>query len=224
MPQHEPKLTREQVRAVDRHAIDDLGIPSIVLMENAGRGAAEIILERLGELGTPAVHLVAGRGNNGGDAFVVARHLMLAAVPIRMWLAADEGALAGDAAINCRILRNMGVEIRPAVSPEQIASAAAEWSGTGVIVDGLLGTGFSGDVREPLWGVIVAINASRAKLVVALDVPSGLDCDTGRPGGAAVEADLTITFVARKVGLNALGAARYTGEVRVVGIGAPVQF
>lgn len=220
---HERTLSRNQVREVDRHAIEDLGIPSILLMENAGRGAAEIILDRLGRLGSPTVHLVAGRGNNGGDAFVVARHLHLAGIPIRMWLAADESTLAGDAATNCRIFRNMGGDVRPVLSPGQIASAAAEWDRSEVIVDGLLGTGFTGDVREPLRGVIEAINAAGARLVVALDVPSGLDCDTGLPGGVAVEADLTITFVARKVGFDAPGAERFTGEVRVVGIGAPVH-
>jgi NAD(P)H-hydrate epimerase len=217
----EPTLTRDQVREVDRHAIEDLGIPSIVLMENAGRGTAEIILDYLDQLGSPVVHLVAGRGNNGGDAFVVARHLYLAGAPIRMWLAADENTLADDAAINCRILRSLGIDVRPVVSPVQFAAAAAEWRGAAVIVDGLLGTGFSGDVREPIRSVIAAINAAVAALVIALDVPSGLDCDTGRPGGVAVEADLTVTFVARKLGFDAPGATRFTGDVRVVGIGAP---
>lgn len=214
-------LTREQVREVDRRAIEVLGIPSIVLMENAGRGTAEIILRRLGDAGRPTVHLVAGRGNNGGDAFVVARHLHLAGVPVRMWLAADEAELAGDAAINCRILRNMGLSVQPIGSADQL-EAAVEWRDAAVIVDGLFGTGFRGDVREPLRSVIAAINAAGAKLVVALDVPSGLDCDAGRPGGIAVTANLTVTFVAPKVGFDAPGAAGYTGEVHVVGIGAPI--
>lgn len=216
-------LTRDQVREVDRHAIEDLGIPSVVLMENAGRGTAEIILERLKDPERTIVHLIAGRGNNGGDAFVIARHLHLAGAAIRMWLAADENTLSGDAAINCGILRRMNIHVHSVTGTEQLAAAAAAWRNAAVIVDGLLGTGFHGDVREPLRGVIEAINAANAGLVVAIDVPSGLDCDTGRPGGLAVRAHLTVTFVARKTGFDAPGAAAFTGDIRVVSIGAPIH-
>lgn len=214
-------LTREQVRAVDRHAIEVLGIPGVVLMENAGRGAAEIILAAIADRPGAAVHCIAGRGNNGGDAFVIARHVHLAGVAVRIWLAADADKLAGDAATNHAICKHLGLPILPLLSAADIAAAQSAWAAGGVLVDGLLGTGFAGDVREPIRSVIAAINAAGARQVFALDVPSGLDCDTGRPGGIAVEADHTITFVARKPGFSAAGAGRYTGQVHVVGIGAP---
>lgn len=215
-------LTREQVRAVDRHAIEALGIPGVVLMENAGRGAAEIILAEIADRPNATVHCIAGRGNNGGDAFVIARHIHLAGAPVCIWLAADAEKLAGDAAINYAICEHMRLSIRTLRTSAEIEAARSAWRAGDVLVDGLLGTGFSGDVREPLRSVIAAINATDDVLVFALDAPSGLDCDTGLPGGIAVKAAHTITFVARKPGFSAPAADQFTGCVHVVGIGAPL--
>lgn len=212
-------LTRAQVREVDRRAIEELGIPGIVLMENAGRGAAEIIRSRL-PVGGHAV-IVCGRGNNGGDGFVIARHLALGGFAVQVLVACDPSILTGDAATNCEIARRMGIAMVRVDSAGAIAASLGALRGADVVVDAVLGTGFSGAVRSPLDDVIAAINTV-GRHIVAIDVPSGLDCDNGTPSNATVRATETITFVARKIGFDGPGAAAYTGEVHVVGIGAPV--
>ncbi len=211
-------LTRAQVREVDRRAIEEFGIPGIVLMENAGRGAAEVIRARLPAGGRAAV--VCGRGNNGGDGFVIARHLALGGFAVQVFVACDPSILTGDAATNCEIARRMGIPMVRVDSPGAIAASLEALRSAAVVVDAVLGTGFFGDVRSPLDDIIAAINTV-GRHVVAIDVPSGLDCDSGLPGNATVRATETVTFVARKIGFDVPGAAAYTGEVHVVGIGAP---
>lgn len=218
------ELTRAQVREVDRRAIEDYGIPGVVLMENAGRNASAMIDDRFaGGRAAEArrVAIVCGGGNNGGDGFVIARHLSNAGWTVEVFLAADPGRLPHDGATNYRIAQKMGLPLTPCQTTEEIAAAAGRFSGIDVIVDALLGTGFSGAPRPPLNAVIEAINASRGPAVVAIDVPSGLDCDTGTAAGACVRAHLTITFVAMKRGFRLSGASDFTGEVQVADIGAP---
>ena len=212
------RLTRAQVREVDRRAIEQYGIPGIVLMENAGRNAADLIRERLPRGGP--VGLVCGRGNNGGDGFVIARHLHNAGIDVELFLACDRARLAGDAATNYRIVERMSLTRHAFDTAERINAAAGRLNDAEIVVDAVLGTGFSGDVRSPLDLAIAAINQASAT-IVAVDLPSGLDCDTGRPSNATVRADLTITFVARKVGLDAPAARDYAGDVIVADIGAP---
>jgi NAD(P)H-hydrate epimerase len=210
-------LSRDEVRALDRRAIADFGVPGVVLMENAGRGAAEVLLG-LGVHGPVAI--CAGKGNNGGDGFVIARHLDIHNIPVRLLVFANPEELSGDAGINFRIIEKSGLPIavfgagvdRATVEPEL---APAEW-----IVDALFGTGLTGPVRAPFDRVIAAIEASPAK-VLAVDIPSGLDCDTGQPLGPTVRADHTVTFVAPKRGFAEPAARDWIGQVHVVGIGAP---
>ena len=213
-------LTRAQVRRVDRIAMDEYGISGLVLMENAGRNAASIILNELGPRRStggdgPAgrVLIFCGTGNNGGDGFVIARHLANANVDLAVALAGAVDRLSPDAAANHRICQAMGISIKDARS--------VEIRPYDLIVDALLGTGFSGQVRQPLAGVIETINAAPKAGVVAIDVPSGLDCDTGVPSNACVVADLTITFVAGKAGFSTDQAQQYVGRVQVADIGAP---
>ncbi len=212
-------LTRAQVREVDRRAIEEYGIPGIVLMENAGRNAADAIRRRL--RGRGRVAIVCGRGNNGGDGFVIARHLANAGIEVELFLACDPERLSGDAATNHEIVRRMSLPGHPFDTADRIESLADRLAAAEVIVDAILGTGFSGDVRAPLDHAIDAVNTSHIKTIVAIDVPSGLDCDTGRPSNATIRAGATITFVARKPGFDAPGASDFTGEVHVVDIGAP---
>jgi len=213
-----PFLTREQVRALDRRAIDEFGVPGIVLMENAGRGAAEV-LRRLGVHGR--VVICCGKGNNGGDGFVIARHLAVHEVSVRILLFCRPEELSGDAAINERIAAKLKLprEVHAGPSPDLNAVgrelAAAEW-----VVDALFGAGLSGAVRPPLSRVIEAINAGAAR-VFAVDIPSGLDCDTGRPLGATVRAEHTVTFAAPKVGFANPEARAWLGQVHLVDIGVP---
>ena len=213
MPQH-ATLTRDQVRELDRRAIEEYGVAGLVLMENAGRGVAE----KLVELGvTGPVVILCGGGNNGGDGFVIARHLDIRRVEVWVVLCADPDALKGDALTNYQIIARSGLKIDRFVNPEQGLRAAGEASW---IVDALLGTGARGEPRSPLANAIDAINLA-GRPVMAVDIPSGLDCDTGEPAAHTVVATHTCTFVATKPGFFAPGAERYTGQVHVVDIGAP---
>lgn len=217
-------LTREAVRAVDGHAIEEFGMTGLVLMENAGRGAAECLIQ-LGIDGT--VIVCAGKGNNGGDGFVIARHLELLGCDVRVLLFANPSELSGDAAANWRILEaadtpRVVLGGQPPLSDIDHALSHADW-----IVDALLGTGSVGEVREPYRTAITSINRS-ARKVFAVDLPSGLDCDSGQPietlpDGTAlcVRAAHTATFVARKRGFDHPSSQAFTGEVHVVGIGIP---
>jgi NAD(P)H-hydrate epimerase len=200
-------LTRAQVRELDRRAIEEYGVPGIVLMENAGRGAAEVLM-RLNPERRPVV-IYCGKGNNGGDGFVIARHLDIHGWPVRLVRVAPASELTGDAAVMERIVAAAG--ILPGSSP----SGSDGW-----IVDSLFGTGLTGPLREPYDRVVDSINASKA-MVLAVDIPSGLDCDTGKPLGPTVRADHTVTFVAPKAGFANPEAREWLGEVHVVGIGAP---
>jgi NAD(P)H-hydrate epimerase len=206
-------LSRAEVRDVDRRAMDEFGMPGIALMENAGRGAAELLIQ-LGIDGP--VTVCAGGGNNGGDGFVIARHLENRGFPVCALLFTDPNALEGDAATNFRILKAGGTLIVDSLSVAKAFDlASSDW-----IVDALLGTGMRGTVREPYATVIRQINDA-GRRVLAVDLPSGLDCDTGQPLGVCVRAFHTATFVSRKLGFDAPGASRFTGEVHVVDIGVP---
>lgn len=219
------RLTCAQCRAVDRYAIEELGIPGVVLMENAGRNAADLIEDwmRPRLAGRPAgrVAILCGRGNNGGDGFVVARHLVNRGHEAWVDLMADASALAGDAAVNHAIVRKMGVPIRPLMDVNALPAAVERWQQADVIVDALLGTGFTGQVREPMAEVIRRVNALAGPLVVAIDVPSGLEADTGQVAGEAIRAARTVTFLAEKAGYACESARAYVGQVIVVDIGAP---
>jgi NAD(P)H-hydrate epimerase len=211
-------LTREVVRALDRRAIEEYGVPGVVLMENAGRGAAEV-LRGLGISGR--VTICCGKGNNGGDGFVIARHLDNHQVPVQVLLFAQPQELTGDAAINYRIIACSGVPltVHAGDSFDEMALlqelATAEW-----VVDALFGTGLSGPLRPPFDRVIAAINESQAR-IFAVDIPSGLDCDTGMPLGPTIRAEHTVTFVAPKKGFAAPAAREWLGQAHVVDIGAP---
>ncbi len=206
-------LTRQQVRDVDRRAIEEMGVPGVVLMENAGRGAAEL-LRALGIHGRVVV--CCGKGNNGGDGFVIARHLDILRMPVRVLLFALPEELTGDAAVNYRIIERAGlaIDVQPGDELPRLL-AVAEW-----VVDALFGTGLTGPLRPPFDRVVEAINASPAR-VLAVDIPSGLDADSGQPLGPTVRAHHTATFVAPKKGFAEPAARPWVGQVHVLGIGAP---
>lgn len=213
-------LTRAQSRELDRRAIEELGIPGCVLMENAGRGAAEAIVAARREAGPRRAAIVCGAGNNGGDGYVVARHLAIRGWTVELAALGDPARLTGDAALNHGICRAMGLAV--AVLDEAGPGAAARgWARADVLVDAVLGTGFRGELRPAARATIEAMNAARGPLAVALDVPSGLDADTGRPSDATFRADLTVTFAAPKVGFLAEEAAPWLGRLVVAGIGTP---
>lgn len=212
-------LTREQVREVDRRAVEDYGMLSMVLMENAGRGCVEV-LQSLGVEGPVAI--ACGKGNNGGDGFVIARHLDNRGIAARVLLFADADELSGDAVANFGLLQHTDVAVEHLASytPDdsrrlEAAATGAEW-----IIDALLGTGATGDPRPPMDEVIFLLNEQPTRKL-AVDLPSGLDCDTGQAGQPTFHADHTCTFVAPKPGLLAAGARQLAGILHVVDIGVP---
>jgi NAD(P)H-hydrate epimerase len=211
-----PVLTRQQVREVDRLAVEAYGMSSLVLMENAGRGCVDV-LEKL-QIRGPVV-VCCGRGNNGGDGFVIARHLDIRRYPVQVVLCCDPAGLSGDAAANYHILARSDVEIVPFGAFErdtlEESLLGADW-----IVDALLGTGAQGEPRSPYREVIETLNAWPARKL-AVDLSSGLDCDTGRPATATFRAEHTCTFVAAKPGFLVEEARPFVGELHVLDIGAP---
>lgn len=213
-------FTREELREVDRRAITEYGLPGLVLMENAGRNAAGLLRD-LGVRGPVAI--CCGKGNNAGDGFVMARHLENAGLDVRVLLTTPTSAVRGDAAVELQVLRRAGTPVAEAASDlaSDLATAwrdelaRADW-----IVDALLGTGTQGAVREPFVSAIAVINAARRK-VLAVDLPSGLNCDTGEGHRDCVRATHTATFVARKLCFDLSEVAEITGPVHVLDIGVP---
>ncbi len=226
-------LSSAQSRELDHRAMAEYGVPGIVLMENAGRGVADV-LWGLGPVRRAVV--CCGRGNNGGDGLVIARHLDLrrAQVEVVIVATAERAAafdaqrmdverelrdlnLKGDAATNYAIVRRSGIPLDVISSDVQLRARldGADW-----IVDALLGMGSHGEPRPPLDGAIRAINESGVP-ILAVDLPSGLDADSGRAAKHTIRARHTCTFVAAKPGLVLPAAEQYVGLLHVVDIGAP---
>ncbi len=212
-------LTRDQVRRVDRLAIEEYGISGLVLMENAGRRVADVLAQRTSH--GPVV-ICCGRGNNAGDGFVMARHLEILGVACRVLMWANPSELRGDAAVNFRILQWTDVPVEIFTNGHDAARLESLLDGAAWIVDALLGTGAKGDPRPPLDSVIDQLNASGLP-ILAVDLPSGLDCDTGMPGSPTIRATETCTFVAMKAGFTSPSARPYIGTVHVHDIGAPLK-
>ena len=212
-------ITREQARQVDQRAIEEYGIPGLVLMENAGRGVTDCLCQAIGDDSRHVV-ICCGKGNNAGDGFVIARHLELRGRDARVLLWADPAELTGDAAANFRILEKTDVPIEIFGDRHDPERLDEQLSGAAYVVDALLGTGARGEPRPPLDGVIDQLNGS-AVPILAVDLPSGLDCDTGEAANRTIRATVTCTFLAVKVGFTAADADQYTGHIRVLDIGAP---
>jgi len=214
--------TRDEIRQFDRHCIEKLGVPGIVLMENAGRQIAEAAVRMLEEAEFRHVVLMAGHGNNGGDGFVVARHLAVHGYTTEVILVGRSDEVKGDARINLDILEAMHFYVHEVDGPPDdiLRELRPTLLGADLILDALLGTGAEGQVREPYAGVIDAVNRA-GKAVLAIDIPSGLDCDTGRPLGPTIRAARTVTMAAMKAGFRNPEAAAYTGQVVLADIGVP---
>ena len=210
-------LNRQQSRDVDRRAIEEFGLSGLVLMENAGRGVAD----RLVDLGAKGPILIAcGRGNNGGDGFVIARHLDAAGVEVRVAVWGARADLQREAAVNLEVLlrSELPVEFFEDHTPAAdwwACQADCDW-----IVDALLGTGARGNPRAPLDAAIRGLNAL-GRPILAVDLPSGLDCDTGVANEPTIRATETCTFVAAKPGFFAETAQPYVGNLTVLPIGVP---
>ncbi|GAB6165353.1 NAD(P)H-hydrate epimerase [Thermostilla marina] len=214
---HPLYLSREESRRVDRLAIEEYGIPGVVLMENAGRSVAQFLDSRFGRSETV---ICCGRGNNAGDGFVIARHLQIMGHSVRVLVCGDPESLQGDAAVNYRIAVKSKIPIAVLGRDLETTHLQQAFQHATCLVDALLGTGARGAPRPPLDAVISAMNAAAGNRV-AVDLPSGLDCDTGTAPGVCFRADFTCTFVARKQGFASPEAQPYLGEVHVMSIGVP---
>lgn len=212
-------LSRDELRAIDARAVREFGMPTAILMENAGRNAASLLRDRFAPT---RVVILCGPGNNGGDGGVLARHLDLWGVTVQLVWLADPNQLKGDAALQWNILEKSGIDQsawtdQNSIIPQRLDALLAP---ADVVVDALLGTGLKRLVEGPMLAAIEAINRS-AKPILSLDIPSGLDADLGVPLPLAVRATLTAAFVAPKLGFNTPTAKEFTGEVVVLDIGAP---
>lgn len=214
-----PPLNCDAVRAFDRFGIETLGVPGMVLMENAGAAAAELIYERLADPAQDAVVMLCGAGNNGGDGFVIARHLANAGVPVTVVRAVPAERLQGDARTNSDIVMRLHL---PEIDASDVAEPAfGVLAAAAIIVDALLGTGAHGAPRGTFAQLIELANAAPHAQRVAIDVPSGLDADTGEVYEPCFRAALTVTMAAPKIGFTRGGGPEVTGSVVTVGIGVP---
>lgn len=204
-------LSVEQVREADRRAIEELGIPSVVLMDNAGEAVFH-------ELRSGSVGVVCGKGNNGGDGFVVAARALAAGRETRVVLLADSSEITGDAAVFKNVYERLGGEVVVAREPKQICEAMAGIGRFDSLVDAILGTGVKGEVRGTLCH---AIEEWPDVFTVAVDVPSGLNADTGDICGCCIKADVTVTFQFPKTGFDNPDAQPYLGRLVVADIGIP---
>lgn len=210
--------TAAEMRRLDEKTIRECGIPGVVLMENAGRGAAILTREHFGDLAGRRVVVVCGRGNNGGDGLVMARVFHGWGAEVRVFLLGERDRVQGDARINLDIAQKMGLEVVEVQDDSRLDQFSL--SGADLVVDAILGTGLNSEVGGLYRTVIEAINRSGAP-VAAVDIPSGLNADTGAIMGWAVRADLTVTFGLPKVGLLMMPAERLVGRLEVVDIGIP---
>lgn len=220
-------VTATQMRELDRRTIEEAKIKGTELMDRAGFGVSDIVRRLADTSGFTggAVHLIAGRGNNGGDAFVAARNLKQMGFLVEVWLACHANQITGDAFVHYGKMTKAGIKPYELPMIEDWQDAIHTPFFADIIVDGVLGTGIAGPARGPAAGAIQYINSqSNDSLVVAIDVPSGLNSDSGRAEGDAVRADVTATIGSPKVGLPEPAAADYVGSLDVVDIGIPPAF
>jgi ADP-dependent NAD(P)H-hydrate dehydratase / NAD(P)H-hydrate epimerase len=211
--------TAKQIRNIDRRAIRKFGIPGSVLMENAATAIA-FEMERFFEgLDGVKVGIICGKGNNGGDGFALARRLRIRGVPVRVCLLASFAALKGEAKLHLSILRKMDVDVVPNASAPVIAEIVA-WSD--ILVDAMLGVGLSSPLKGN-YAIASELMNMAGRPIVAVDIPTGINADTGEVMGSAVRADLTVTMVLPKRGLVLYPGAAFAGQVRVADIGIPTE-
>ena len=215
-------MDRKTARLIDRIAIEKFAIPSILLMENAGRGTAEVIAKRFPLGPEVLVGILAGKGNNGGDGFVAARHLSNWGYKVKVILLARKSEITGDARVNLDIISRMDIPIIEMPPEAGFAAFPREISFASVLVDAIFGTGLEGEVRSPFREAIEAMNAS-GKPIVAIDIPSGLDADTGRILGVACRASVTVTFALPKKGFFLREGPSCVGEIHLVDIGVDAK-
>ncbi len=213
-------VTAGQMQELDRKTITDIGIPGIVLMENAGR-STYLLIKKYFPVTGKKIAVVCGKGNNGGDGFVIARYFLNEGFYPEVCLLAKMDQLQGDALINLNVYLKLGGQLTEITTAEQWAGYEKNIIHAGIIIDAMLGTGISSDVRGLYRDVIERINRMAGKIVVSVDIPSGIDASSGRVLAAAIKADLTCTFGLPKMGQILLPGCQYCGDLEIVDIGIP---
>ncbi|MGD9043126.1 MAG: NAD(P)H-hydrate dehydratase [Desulfobacterales bacterium] len=219
-------VTAAEMQEMDRRTIETHGIPGLELMEKAGRGAARVLLDQFGDHAKAGVGIICGKGNNGGDGFVIARCLAEKGIEVSVYLLAETAALKGDAATNYERLLPLNVGVIEIADENTFAKTKSRLSKHGLLVDAILGTGLASDVRGLFKTVIDFINALNASnsagiAIFAVDIPSGLNADTGQPCGTCIRAQSTATFGLAKIGHFTYPGAEYTGSLEIIDIGIP---
>ncbi|MFH1045605.1 MAG: NAD(P)H-hydrate epimerase [Candidatus Omnitrophota bacterium] len=213
-------VTASQMKKIDAMAIKRYGIPALILMENAGRSAAEEAWKMLPRKGIRSVAVFCGYGNNGGDGFVCARHLINKGVPVQVYLVGKKKESSAEARVNYQILGKMRQKFTLVNSIKVLGKLEKEIKKYQLIIDAIFGIGLKGELDSFYQELFRMLNASKLP-VLALDIPSGLDADTGRPLGNAVRAARTLTFGLLKKGLTSKAAHKFTGKIRVGDISLP---
>lgn len=224
MPHPGRVVTRREARAADARAMDLLGLSPAVLMENAGRQLASVTITEARRYDINEGLIIAGRGSNGGDGFVAARHLRIAGFPVRVLLVQPAVTIPAesDAGRNLGACRGAGIAILDALDGEALEAAARALGRRSLLVDAVLGTGLEGPVRGPLEGVLRWMGTC-GRPVVAADLPSGLDADTGEELGPVPRCAATATFLALKRGLTIGAGPAAAGRITVCDIGVPPE-
>ncbi|NLK00872.1 MAG: NAD(P)H-hydrate dehydratase [Clostridia bacterium] len=214
-------VTGEQMRRLDRKAMDEFGIPGLVLMENAGRGVGEVVKNYFnGRVESKRILIFAGKGNNGGDGFVVGRHLANCGADVKVFLLSPLEEVKGDALINLKILKKMDIPVDTISKHGDIHRISISLLHTDLVVDAIFGTGFLGKPPALIEEIICVLNDS-SKPIIAVDLPSGLMADTGKVEGSCIKAHRTCTFGFPKLGLYLHPGSQYSGEIDLVDISIP---
>lgn len=213
-------VTAAEMQAMDRETIESIDIPGRVLMENAGRGATRCFLERIYEKNRGRVGVIAGRGNNGGDGFVMARYLAQRGIEVCVFLLSTQDRVQGDAAANLNLLNALNVPVIEMPDEQHLNDHRTQLHHVACWIDAIFGTGLNADVRGYYKTVIDFINAMQNP-VFAVDIPSGLNADTGQPCGTAIRAAATTTFGFPKIGHVVHPGVEYCGQIDVIDIGIP---
>ncbi|MDA3792025.1 MAG: NAD(P)H-hydrate epimerase, partial [Desulfobacula sp.] len=218
-------VTANQMQEMDKKAIESFGIPGLVLMENAGRGAFDYLLRKFKDIKTKKIAVLAGRGNNGGDGFVIARYLIEKGIHVTIFLLSSKDKVTGDAKINMTLAqklcdRSSTCSIIEIPDADTFKNQKAPILLHDLFIDAILGTGINSNIKGFFKDAIELINASQ-RPVFSVDIPSGLHSDTGQPLGVAVRADATATFAFAKTGHILYPGNRYTGDLEVIDIGIP---
>ena len=213
-------VTAGEMQEMDKQTIELYGLPGRVLMENAGVGATRILLKQFKGLINKKVGIVAGRGNNGGDGFVMARYLSQKGVSVTVYLLAKKSMVKGDAAENLNILAPLDINVIEMPDQKSFSKYKTSMLHQDIWIDAILGTGLKSDVKGYLRKIIEFINSSE-KPVFSVDIPSGLNADTGLPCGTCIQAHTTATFAFAKIGHLIFPGATYSGNLEIVDIGIP---